>query len=136
MKETILIAEQESETSAFLKTLLEREGYNVCLSMDADSAMQKAGLVKPALIIIDALLPADGAARLIRSCDDLAVLVISAISMKSLLFRHTLSEFLFHPKDSSAPVPFLEKPLQEDELFHLVHSLIGKRRTEQPSQGE
>ncbi|MFH1152625.1 MAG: response regulator [Pseudomonadota bacterium] len=135
MAATILIAEQEPETRTFLKTLLEREGYLVCLSVDADSAIRQAEAVKPALIIIDALLPGDGAARLIRQYEHLPVIVTSAIPMKTLFFRHSLFGFLFHPGESNGPVPFLEKPVQEDELFQLVHSLITNRAAKQPSQG-
>jgi DNA-binding NtrC family response regulator len=133
MTATILIAEQEPETRAFLKTILERAGFRTILSCDAESAMAQASCRAPCLLIIDALLPGDGAARLIRHCESLPVIVTSAVPMKSLFLRHGLLKALFRPGKASQALPFLEKPLQEDELFPLIHSLTRKGAHVQPS---
>lgn len=132
MGSLILIADPEPETRAFLKTLLEREGYHVCLGEDTDNAVEQFSSTQPDLIIMDALLPGDSASRLIRCCENCPVIVTSALSMKSLFFRHPLFEFLFHPQASGCPVPFLEKPVQEDELFRLIHGLIPGGTPEKP----
>ena len=129
MGSRILIAEPEFDTATFLKTLLEREGHHVRISSDTVTAMEALQKGRPQLLIVDALLPGAVAEKLIRSCTDLPKMGTSAIPMKSLFFRHPLFDFLVQSKGT--PVPFLEKPLQEDELFELVDSLLsvknGKR---------
>jgi CheY-like chemotaxis protein len=120
----ILIAEPEAETRTFLKTLLEREGYEVCPAACADTAITEIPSRRPCLVIVDALLPDDGAARLVRHCHAIPVILTSAIPMKSLVFRQPILDVLHPPGGPSMPVPFLEKPLQEDELFGLIRSLM------------
>jgi two-component system phosphate regulon response regulator OmpR len=58
---TILIVEDEKEIQELLAHYLRKEGFSPILAPDGETAMLKARREKPALILLDILLPkADG----------------------------------------------------------------------------
>ena len=56
-KEKILVVEDEKDVLKLLKYNLEKEGYKVLTSHDAETALVLAKKHKPDLIILDVMLP-------------------------------------------------------------------------------
>ncbi len=121
----ILVVDQESDIRGFLQTFLTNRHFDVNLASNEQDALHKFLACKPDLLIMDALLPQQGMQRLLGHAKKIPVLFICAIPLKVLFFRHKLqigADLFF----SGSQIPFLEKPLQEDELIEQINLLIKK----------
>ena len=56
-RETILVVEDEEDLSELLRYNLEREGYAVSTVADGERALQLVKRERPALVILDLMLP-------------------------------------------------------------------------------
>ena len=77
----VLVVEDEIELAAVVISYFEREGYIVDSAVDGPSAVEKARVGKPDLVILDVMLPGfDGieACRQIRSFSDAYILMLTA----------------------------------------------------------
>ena len=121
----ILVVDQEADIRGFLQTVLTNRHFDVSLASDEQDALRKFLALKPDLLIMDALVSQQGMQKLLSHAKNTPVLFICAIPLKVLFFRHKLQigANLFF---SGSQIPFLEKPLQEDELIEQIHLLIEK----------
>ena len=119
----ILVVDQEADIRAFLQTVLTNRHFEVFLAMDEYEGFQKYQAHCPDILILDAMLPPQGMQILLTHVETTPVLFISAIPLKVLFYRHKLQigTGLYVP---TAEIPFLEKPLQEDELIELINRLM------------
>ena len=120
----ILVVDQEEDIRGFLQTVLACRQFDVILAPDEKDGRQKLLDQCPDLLILDALLPRQGMEALLKCARKTPVLFISAIPLKVLLFRHKLQMFAGF-QGGEMDLPFLEKPLQEDELLARIHKLLG-----------
>jgi len=121
----ILVVDQETDIRGFLQTVLTNRHFDVRLAPDEQDALAQFLTHKPDLLIMDALLSHQCMQRLLSHAKNTPVLFICAIPLKVLLFRHKLqikTDFFL----SGSQIPFLEKPLQEDELIEQIHLLMEK----------
>ena len=119
---SILIVDQEPETRAFLTTLLTNHGFIVHCAEGVEDGTCMQQSCCPDLMIVDAMLPEEGALTFCGCDITPPVIFISPIPLKSLFFRNRL----IHAHNGLKPasrLPFLEKPLQEDELLYLINTL-------------
>lgn len=119
---SILIVDQEAETRAFLRTLLTNRGFIVHCAEGIEDGICKQQSCCPDLMIVDAMLPEEGALSFCGCDMTPPVIFISPIPLKSLFFRNRLIHVHNGLKQASR-LPFLEKPLQEDELLYLISTL-------------
>ena len=78
---TILLADDDLTIREVLELYLRREGFTVCAVADGQAALEKAQTAKPALIILDLMMPGvDGweVCRRLREFTDVPVLFITA----------------------------------------------------------
>ena len=122
-KTKILVVDQEADIRGFLQTVLTNRHFEVVLAMDEHEGFQKFQDHRPDMLILDAMLPHQGMQTLLTHVEKIPVLFISAIPLKVLFFRHKLQigTGLYVSVDE---VPFLEKPLQEDELIGQINRLM------------
>ena len=79
MKKKILIVDDEADIRITLTDILTNEGYEVSEAADGEEAVQKAGKIKPDLVLVDTILPGmDGieVCRQIKKVKKLAAKVI------------------------------------------------------------
>ena len=57
MPHKILVADDNRDTIMILSTVLERAGYHVIIAADGEEAVQRALEEKPALILVDIMMP-------------------------------------------------------------------------------
>jgi CheY-like chemotaxis protein len=119
---SILIVDQEPETRAFLRTLLTNHGFIVHCARGVEDGTCKKQSCCPDLMIVDAMLPEEGALSFCGCDITPPVIFISPIPLKSLFFRNRLLHAHNGLKEPSR-LPYLEKPLQEDELLYLINTL-------------
>jgi len=81
MAEKILVVEDDRNLLDTLKYNLQREGYNVVTAMDGEAALEVARREKPALIMLDVMLPGmDGleVCRILRAEMTVPILMLTA----------------------------------------------------------
>ncbi len=123
---SILIVDQEPETRAFLRTLLTNRGFVVHCAKGVDEGRCKRRDCCPDLMIVDALLPDEGALSFCGCDPKRPVIFISPVPLGSLFFRNRLIH-AHNGLKHTAGLPFIEKPLQEDELLDQINALVGTR---------
>ena len=92
--------------------------------------MQKARKHKPAVIILDVLMPKSGGIQMYREIKTdenlkaIPVIMISAISKKT--FSHSMKMLNIH-RGETVPKPegYIEKPPESDELLKILAHCIG-----------
>lgn len=123
-KISILVVDEQLEIRAFLKTFLENKGFEILTASSTDEAMVQLDNHRPDILIVDALLSDETALLNLQHAQNIPVIFISAIPLNTLLFRQKV-HYSKKKITTLNPVPFLEKPLQEDELSGLITALTG-----------
>ena len=132
--EKILIIDDNPANIGLLSEALERKGHEILAASDGDSGVRIAGLAKPALILLDVMMPLlDGMAtcRKLKMADairDIPVIFITARQdMESVLsgFR-------------SGAVDYIHKPFHLEEVLSRVetHLQIGRLTRELRARNE
>jgi two-component system phosphate regulon response regulator PhoB len=129
-RKKILIVEDELDLRIFLCNLLGNCGYHTIDAADKAEGLQKAKKEKPALIILDVMIPKEDGIQMYREIKqdqdlkNIPVIMVSTIDRKTFSFYQ---KFQYSPKGTGVPEPgaYLEKPLEAEELIKLVRSLIS-----------
>ena len=127
-RKKILIVEDELDLRIFLCNLLGNCGYHTIDAADRAEGLQKAKKEKPALIILDVMIPKEDGIQMYREIKqdqdlkNIPVIMVSTIDRKTFSFYQ---KFQHSPKGTGVPEPgaYLEKPLEADELIELVDRL-------------
>ena len=126
----VLIVDDEMDMRIFLSTLLETSGYKVIIAANGEEGIQKH---KPAVIILDVLMPKSGGIQMYREVktdEDLKatpVIMISAIAKKT--FLHSMKMLNSH-RGETVPEPegYIEKPPESDDLLETLAKCIGSAK--------
>ena len=127
-RKKILIVEDELDLRIFLCNLLGNCGYHTIDAVNRAEGLQKAKTEKPALIILDVMIPKEGGIQMYRDLKqdqdlkNIPVIMVSTIDRKTFSF---FQKFRQAPEDKGVPEPgaYLEKPLEVEELIKSVRSL-------------
>jgi DNA-binding response OmpR family regulator len=117
---TILLVEDDASVRELLKVLLEVEGYEIIEARDGLEGLEKAGGMKPDLIILDLMMPEIDGERVISqlrsqpTTSELPVIVVSG--------RY---EALERCRDLIGPENVFAKPFEPVKLLDRVGSLVG-----------
>lgn len=130
-KEKILVVDDERDMRIFVTTVVETSGFEASVACDGTEAIQKASTNRPALVILDVMMPEidDGLQtyRHFRSDPALApipIIILSAIARKT--FLHSIR--LLNPgqgPELPEPEAYMEKPPDAGELSRLIRKLMG-----------
>lgn len=114
---TILIVDDEPTVRETLLAMLEGQGYAIAEAVNGPEAIQKAGELRPDLILLDVMMPGmDGyeVCRRIRSTPDLAevpIVILTALDDRASLLRGI----------ESGADDILTKPVDRQELRARAH---------------
>ena len=127
-RKKILIVDDELDMRIFLCNLLGNCGYESIDAGNRVEGLQKAKQEKPALIILDVMMPKEGGIRMYRDLKQDRELKEVPVIMLSTIDRKTFLKYQrFHRthKDWDVPDPgaYLEKPLEAQELIDTVRML-------------
>ncbi|HYL81005.1 MAG TPA: response regulator [Candidatus Acidoferrum sp.] len=120
--ETILVADDDQIVAQLLSSSLRAHGFNVVLAFDAMQAMMAIRRSQPAAVVLDILMPAGSGVEVLkrlRSFSGMApthVLAVSASPDPQLPDR---------VKELGAGA-FLRKPLDPEEVYRVLCTLLGK----------
>lgn len=123
MSITILLVEDDPSVRELLKVLLEVEGYDILEALDGLEGLAKAARLKPALMILDLMMPEVDGERVIDrlrgepAIQDLPVIVVSG--------RY---EALDRCRDLIGAENVFAKPFEPVKLLDRVGQLVGHVR--------
>lgn len=116
---TILIVEDEEKIIAVLRAYLEREGFTVLAATDGETGLELALRERPALVILDLMLPRLGGEEIcarIRQVSSLPILMLSA--------RGTTQDRIFGLNIGADD--YLPKPFSPAEVVARVKALLRR----------
>jgi DNA-binding response OmpR family regulator len=116
----ILVVEDDPETAAFLKTLLEREKYDVTIAKEGGQAHSMFVMKKPDFVILDLILPGESGfevcERLKTTERYVPVLILTAIELedsKNLAARVGADAYMTKPFDPEELLLQIRQTAQE-----------------------
>lgn len=130
MAKKVLVVDDEMDMRVFISTLLETNGFKPIGAEDGQEGLTLAKKHKPALVIMDVMMPRESGIHLYRGLKtdpelrQIPVIVCSALSKKT--FYHSqkvLDEYEGTPLDE--PNDYIEKPPEPDELLEAVQRVLG-----------
>ena len=127
MADKLLIVDDEADTLRLVSLMLERQGYEVSMAEDGQSALEKIKADQPDLILLDVMMPdMDGfeVARILRKDPKTENIPIIMFTAK------TQVEDKITGLESGADV-YLTKPTQPRELFAQVKAVLGRAKKSQ-----
>ena len=136
-KHKILVVDDEMDMRTFLSTLLETKGYKPHIACDGAEGFEKAKAIKPALIILDVMMPEEGGIQLYRNIKvdetlkHIPVIMLSGIAKRTFLHcQNVLNAHLGHVVPE--PEAYIEKPPEPEELLELAEKILKARGEKMP----
>jgi CheY-like chemotaxis protein len=126
----VLIVDDEFDMRIFLCNLLGGCGYATIEAGDHQEGLRKARTEKPALIILDVMMPNEAGLQLYRDLKedrrlrDIPVIMVSSIGKKTFL-QYQKSYCTLPEEDKALPGAYLKKPLNAEELVGWVQALTA-----------
>jgi CheY-like chemotaxis protein len=129
MAQKVLVVDDELDIRTFIITLLETEGYKPLSAVDGKEGLEIARRVKPALIILDVMMPKESGITMYRDLKNdpelknIPVIMLSALSKKT--FFHS-QKVLDEYKEEKIPEPsaYIEKPPEPEELLEAIQNCL------------
>lgn len=129
-RKKILVVDDELDMRIFLCNLLGNCGFHPIGARDRIEGLQKAKEEKPALIILDVMMPKESGILMYRQLRDDNILKQVPVIMVSSIDKKTFSryqKFQSGPQAPGVPEPgaYLEMPLETEELVRLVRKMTS-----------
>lgn len=129
MTKRVLVVDDELDMRTFITTLLETEGFKPYSAEDGVKGLEVAREKKPALIILDIMMPRESGISMYRdvkndpTLKDIPVIMLSALSKKTFFHsQKVLNEY----KGETIPEPeaYIEKPPEPEELLAAINRIL------------
>ena len=128
-KKRVLVVDDELDMRTFVATLLETSGFKPLVAEDGIQGLEMARRDKPALIILDIMMPKESGITMYRSLKgdpalkDIPVIMLSALAKKTFLHSQSVLDAY---KDEKIPEPaaYIEKPPEPEELLEAIENCL------------
>lgn len=131
MSKKVLIVDDEPDMRVFLTTLLEANGFKPLSAEDGRQGLEIARNRKPALIVLDVMMPKESGIGMYRELKgdpdlkDIPVIMLSALSRKTFFHsQRVLDEY--RGEKIPEPAAYIEKPPEPDELLEAIQKCLGQ----------
>lgn len=130
MAKKVLVVDDELDMRTFITTLLETEGFRPLSAEDGIKGLELAREKRPALIILDVMMPRESGVSMYREIKNdpelknIPVIMLSALAKKTFFHsQKVLNEY----KGEQIPEPeaYIEKPPEPDELLAAINQVLG-----------
>lgn len=126
----VLVVDDHPDSLALISEVLGADGYTVIAALDGTTAIERARLVTPDLVLLDARMPGmDGFEVCLRMSADRALADIPVIFMTGL----TESEHIVHGFRVGG-VDYVTKPIKPDEVRVRVAAHLKRVRAQRQAQ--
>lgn len=135
----ILIIDDEPDARAYLKAILEENGYETMTASDGEEGLKKARETPPHLILLDLLMPKKSGVKFLneikqdKQLKEVPIVIesgarqVTGVDMKQYLkeqpFQERKKEVMGVDLDIT-PEAYLEKPIDPSELLSTVKKFI------------
>ena len=129
MAKKVLVVDDELDMRTFIITLLETSGYKPLSANDGVEGIEIARRKKPALVILDVMMPKESGINMYRELKNdpelrnIPVIMLSALAKKT--FFHS-QRVLDDYKGEKVPEPeaYIEKPPEPEELLEAIQNTL------------
>ena len=129
MAKRVLVVDDEQDVRVFMKTLLETNGYKPVAAEDGKQGLEMARAKKPALIILDIMMPKESGIFMYRELKkdpdlkEIPVIMVSALSKKTFFHsQQVLDEY--EGGQMAEPTAYIEKPPEAEELLEVIRKIL------------
>jgi CheY-like chemotaxis protein len=129
----VLIVDDEPDMRFFLCNLLGGCGYATIHAEDRQNGLRKAKKERPAVIILDVMMPNEAGIQFYRDLKEdnrlknIPVIMVSSVGKKTFL-QYQKSYCTLPEADAPDPGAFLKTPLNAEELVGWVQVLTAARQ--------
>ena len=129
-KKKILVVDDELDMRTFIATLLETSGYRPIVATNGEEGIAKAREHKPAVIILDVMMPKEGGVQMYRELktDDelksIPVIMLSAIAKKTFFHSQKMLN-TYRGQVVPEPEAYIEKPPETEQLLKVLGECMG-----------
>jgi two-component system phosphate regulon response regulator PhoB len=129
-KKRILVVDDELDMRTFIVTLLETSGYRPIVATNGEEGIAKAREHKPAVIILDVMMPKEGGVQMYRELKtdeqlkSIPVIMLSAIAKKTFFHSQKLLN-TYRGQVVPEPEAYIEKPPETEQLLRVLDDCIG-----------
>jgi len=116
MAKIIMVVDDEPDNRSTVKTVLEKNGYQVITAINADDALKKVKKSKPDLILMDIMMPGTPVREIVPKLAPIKILYLSVVRT-SEAEREDLMK-------SKNIVGFVQKPFDIDDLVKQVSKFV------------
>jgi len=129
MAKKVLVVDDELDMRTFVTTLLETSGFKPIAAKDGVEGLEAARSRKPAVIILDVMMPNLSGISMYRDLKndpelkDVPVIMLSALSKKTFFHsQKVLDEY--RSEKIPEPAGYIEKPAEADELLEAIQNCL------------
>ena len=117
MVKTILVVDDEPDIRESVKLILEKEGYNVIIAVNADDCLKKVqGSKKIDLILLDIMMPGTPVREIISKIKNIKIAFLSIVRTSEAERENLLGE--------GTVVEFIQKPFDVKYLINKVGEIV------------
>ncbi len=120
-KKLVLIIDDDEGIRDLLSFLVTKEGYRVETAGDGEEGVQKAEKLKPALILLDLMLPRYGGFELLRQLQGTELARTPIVIITGRYTDRSTADMI---RQESNVVEFLEKPVKTAVLAATLHRVL------------
>ena len=117
MAKKIMVVDDEPDIRETVKAVLEKNGYSVVLATNGDDALKKWKVEKPALVLMDIMMPGTPVKDIVPKMTGAKIAYLSVVRT-SEAEKEDLTK-------SKNVVDFIQKPFDIDDLAKRVKKLAG-----------
>ncbi|MBP1725419.1 MAG: response regulator receiver protein [Deltaproteobacteria bacterium] len=134
-KKTVLVVDDEMDMRTFISTLLETSGYRALVATNGEEGIKKAREHKPAVIILDVMMPKEGGVQMYRELKTdeqlkgIPVIMLSAIAKKTFFHSQKMLN-TYRGQVVPEPEAYIEKPPETEQLLKVLDDCIGCEKFE------
>lgn len=129
MAKKILVVDDELDMRIFISTLLETSGFKPLAAEDGNRGLEIARREKPALIILDVMMPRESGISMYRTLrldaelQNIPVIMLSALSKRTFFHsQKVLDEY--KGEKVLEPEAYIEKPPEPEELTEAINRAL------------
>jgi len=114
---TIMVVDDEPDVRETTKLVLEKNGYKVITAINGDDCLEKLKKGKPALILMDIMMPGTPVREIIGKIKGIPIAYLSVVRTSEAEKEELLK--------SGNIVDFIQKPFDINELLARVKKIVG-----------